>query len=178
VVPIPAHDRASALGSALSAKGSVGGAARTQAESPAAALAEAVAEAQAPPAPPAPITPSRNGASGTHASTTTVDRMLARTSPYETLRLLSVIIFVLGVVASVLVLLGGLAALVFISIYYGQPWVGVGAFVAALGGGAILFILGKALSELVRLWADVGDRSRQMVMLLEEMLTQKNATPL
>ena len=95
--------------------------------------------------------------------------MLARTSPYGTLRLLAAIIFGVGVTVSILVFLGGLAALVLLATS-GQPLLAVGGFIGALVLTVMLFLGSKTASELVRLWADVGDRTRHMAQMLEESL--------
>jgi phage FluMu protein Com len=146
-------------------------------DNPAAALAAAVraeekagsgAESSAGHPAGATPTPARAAAPSRH-STTTVSRMLARTSPYNTLRLLAAIIFGVGVTVSVLVLLGALAALVMLATR-GRPWEAAGVFAGALILAVMLFLGAKTVSELVRLWADVGDRTRHMAQMLEESL--------
>ena len=113
----------------------------------------------------------RNGSS-TRGSGTFIDRMIARTSPYSGLRLLSAIIYGLGIALAALSFLGGVTGLVILSMSV-NPWVGVGAFVGALILTAVIFIVAKAASELLRLWADVGDRMRQMAQMLEESLNRQ-----
>lgn len=138
--------------------------------------AEALAAAAKPPevdegaAAPTP-TPSRTGGVSRHSSTTTVSRMLARTSPYNTLRLLAAVIFGVGIAVSVLAFLGGLGALIVVSMQ-GIPWAGVGIFVGALVLAVMFFLGAKTVSELVRLWADVGDRARHVAQMFEESLNQ------
>lgn len=113
-------------------------------------------------------TPARSGAPSKH-STTTVSRMLARTSPYGTLRLLAAVIFGVGMTVSILMFLAGLGALVLLAPRW-DPWGAVGVFVAALILAVTFFLGAKTASELVRLWADVGDRTRHMAQMLEESL--------
>ena len=138
-------------------------------DDPAAALAAAVAaEGAAAPTP----APARAGGPSKQSSTTTVSRMLARTSPYDTLRLLAAIIFGVGIAVSVLVFLGGLGALVLLATTRDNPWIAVGAFAGALILAPMLFLGAKTASELVRLWADVGDRTRHVAQMLEESLNQ------
>jgi len=113
-------------------------------------------------------TPARIGAPSKH-STTTVSRMLARTSPYGTLRLLAAIIFGVGITVSVLVFLAGLGGLILLATS-GNPWPAVGAFIGSLIVAVMMLLGAKTMSELVRLWADVGDRTRHMAQMLEESL--------
>ena len=135
---------------------------------PAAALAAAVAaEGAAAPTP----APARAGGPSKQSSTT-VSRMLARTSPYDALRLLAAIIFGVGIAVSVLVFLGGLGALILLATTRDNPWIAVGAFAGALILALMLFLGAKMASELARLWADVGDRTRHVAQMLEESLNQ------
>jgi len=146
-------------------------------DNPAAALAAAVraeekagSDAESPAGHPAGATPTpARAAAPSRHSTTTVSRMLARTSPYNTLRLLAAIIFGVGITVSVLVLLGALAALVMLATR-GRPWEAAGVFAGALILAVMLFLGAKTVSELVRLWADVGDRTRHMAQMFEESL--------
>ena len=141
--------------------------------------ATATATATPPPAPAAETSPLpaersssiRNGSS-TRGSGTVIDRMIARSSPYGGLRLLSAIIYGVGIALAVLSFLGGVTGLVILSMSV-NPWVGVGAFVGALILAAIIFIVAKAASELLRLWADVGDRMRHVTQMLEESLNRQ-----
>jgi len=105
-------------------------------------------------------TPSRESA-------TTVDRIFARTSPYRSLRVMAVTVFVLGIGVGALVFLAGLAALIILSMR-GSPQVGVAAFVAGVILAGILIFYGKVLNELLRLAADVGDRTRQITQYIEK----------
>lgn len=117
-------------------------------------------------------TPSRSGSRSSRLANTTVDRMLARTSPYDSLRLMGAVIFGVGITLAVLALLGGLGGLVVLSTA-GSPWAGVGSFIGALVL-AVVFLLGaKTLSELLRLWADVGDRARHMTQMFEDSLNRQ-----
>jgi hypothetical protein len=113
----------------------------------------------------------RNGSS-TRGSGTVIDRMIARTSPYGGLRLLSAIIYGVGIALAALSFLGGVTGLVILSMSV-NPWVGVGTFVGALILTAVIFIAAKAASELLRLWADVGDRMRHVSQMLEESLNRQ-----
>jgi hypothetical protein len=123
------------------------------------------------PSPP-PMTPAP-GVSPSRRSSTTMSRMLARSSPYKTLRLLGVIIFGTGIVVAALVFLGGLAGLIVGSMAGLHPALAVGMFVGALVLAAVVLLVGKATSELIRLWADVGDRARHLTMMFEETLAQQ-----
>jgi energy-coupling factor transporter transmembrane protein EcfT len=117
---------------------------------------------------PKPTPPRKNGTpSPTCPGATTIERLAARASLYDRLRLVAMVIFVVGVVLGVLVFLAGLAGLIVVSMQ-GQPIYGVLGFVAALVAAA-LFVLGaRAVTELLWLAADVGDRTRQIAHFLEE----------
>lgn len=154
VVSIP-DNRAAALAAALKAASP----AKPDAESP----AEAAPEAAATPSP----SRAGGGPSKHSGATTTVSRLLARTSPYGTLRLLAAIIFGVGIAVSVLTFLGGLGALIVLATG-GNPWAAVGVFAGALVLAVAIFLGAKTVSELVRLWADVGDHARHMAQMLEE----------
>jgi len=120
---------------------------------------------------PSPVT--RNSKSSvSRTSVTTIDRMLARTSPYDGLRVLAAVFFGVGVAAGVLIFLVGLAGLAILSVR-GFPLQGVGVFVLGLMIGPFLFLGGKTVGELLRLWADIGDRTRQMAQKLEESLERR-----
>ena len=158
------EDPAAALAAAVKAEER----AKPAVESPAEGLAEKPSAQAADSAAAAVTTPARSGAPSKH-STTTVSRMLAQTSPYGTLRLLAAILFGVGMTVSILVFLGGLAALVLLAMN-GQPLPAVGGFIGALILAVTLFLGAKTVSELLRLWADVGDRTRHMAQMLEESL--------
>ena len=158
------EDPAAALAAAVKAEER----AKPTAESPADVLAEKPSGQAADSAAAAVPTPARSGAPSKH-STATVSRMLARTSPYGTLRLLAAILFGVGMTVSILVFLTGLGALVMLATG-GNPWIAVGVFVGALILTVTLFLGAKTVSELLRLWADVGDRTRHMAQMLEESL--------
>lgn len=166
VIRIPSPDPAAALAAALSSRSAPGGAAVAEVQ---AALQEGPGEGS--PAASEPTPSSRSAAAG-HTSATTIDRMIARTSPYGSLRLMSAIIFGVGVAMAAILLLGGLSGLIIISTRYGQPLIAVGAFVGAVVAALVLFVGAKTASDLVRLWADVGDRARQMAQMLEESLSR------
>jgi len=120
-----------------------------------------------------PSSATRNSKSSvSRTSVTTIDRMLARTSPYDGLRVLAAVFFGVGVAAGVLIFLVGLAGLAIFSVR-GFPLAGVGVFVLGLMIGPFLFLSGKTVGELLRLWADVGDRTRQMAQKLEESLERR-----
>jgi hypothetical protein len=134
-----------------------------------AALKEGPGEESPAAAEPSPTPSSRSS----RASTTTIDRMIARTSPYGSLRLMSAIIFAVGVALAAIVLLGGLAALIVIATSKdGSPLIAVAWFVGAVVAALVLFVGAKTASDLVRLWADVGDRARQVAQMLEESLSR------
>jgi len=121
---------------------------------------------------PSTLTPA-SGPTSSRRSSTTMSRMLARSSPYKTLRLLGVILFIVGVVVSVLVFLGGLVGLIVGSISGVLHWAeAVGIFIAALVAAAVVLVVASAGSELIRLLADVGDRTRQMALLFEDHVSQ------
>ncbi len=128
-----------------------------------------------PPTPASPAslpTPSRtSGASSSRTSATAIDRMLLKKSPYGSLRLLAAVGFGVGVVMAVLAFLGAAVALVLISIG-GQPLVGVGVFAGGLVAALLIFLAAKTAYEVLRLWADVGDRIRQVTHLLEESMNR------
>jgi hypothetical protein len=165
VIRIPSADPTVALAAALSSRSAPGGAAVAEVQ---VVLKEGSGEESRAVAEP---TPSSRSAAG-HTSATTIDRMIARTSPYGSLRLMSAIIFGVGVAMAAILLLGGLAGLIIISTRYGQPLIAVGAFVGAVVAALVLFVGAKTASDLVRLWADVGDRARQMAQMLEESLSR------
>ena len=121
-----------------------------------------------------PPTPRLNGSlSSSRTSATTIDRMLARTSPYKSLRLMAAIVFGAGAVLAALIGVGGLVGLILVSLS-GSPLVGIGVFVGAIAVAAGIFLGAKILSELLGLWADMGDRTRQMAQLLEDSLARRD----
>ncbi len=117
--------------------------------------------------------PSRSGLSQRRSSTT-LSRLAARTSPYRPLRFLAAVVFGMAVTVAVLAFVGGLVGLILLAVS-GSPGVAVIVFVAALVAAAGVLVGGKIVSELLRLWADVGDRTRQMVMILEERAARPEA---
>lgn len=178
VVDIPAaaaavQELAAAVGRAAHAKvGEAGG-------------AEAGTAVATPPAaeraltPPSPglraITPRSNGSlSSSRTSSTTIDRLIARTSPYKSLRLLAAITFGVGVALAVLIAVGGLVGLILVSLggSPGAPLIGVGVFIGAAVVAAGVFLGAKILNEMLGLWADLGDRMRQMTQLMEDSLAR------
>jgi hypothetical protein len=117
-------------------------------------------------------TPSRiGGHSSAMRSATTVDRMLARSSPYNTLRLLAAIHLGVGVAAAILVFLAGLVGMIYWSTT-GNPIGGILAFAGGLVSAGLFILAGKTISELLRLWADVGDRARHTNSLLEDCVNK------
>ena len=107
-------------------------------------------------------------------SATTIERLVARTSPYGLLRLMAPILMGLGVGLGGVVFLVGLASLIVVA-RQGSPLLGIVAFVGGLVVGALLVLGGKILSDLVRLGADLGDKTRFIVQYLEE--AQSRRTP-
>ena len=107
-----------------------------------------------------------NGSSLTR--TTTVDRLVARSSPYKSLRLLAAVAFGVGVVLAVLIALGGLVGLILVSLR-GEPLIGVGVFVGAAVVAAGLFLGARVMNEMLGLLADMGDRMRQTTQILEDL---------
>lgn len=167
VIQIPTADRAAdpaaALAAALAPKAPAGGAHELAGlEAPA-----ATGEESAP--------PNRATPSGSHPSRT-IDRMMARTSPYNSLRLMSAIIFGGGIALVALTFLGGLAALVMLAIS-GNSLIAIGAFVGGLVLAGLIFVAAKTVSDVARLSADVGDRTRQMAQILEELMNRTKGTP-
>jgi phage FluMu protein Com len=116
-------------------------------------------------------TPRSGSGSSSRTSTTTVDRMLARSSPYRTLRLLAAVTFGAGVALALIALVGGLVALVLISTA-GNPLTGVAVFAGALAAALGFFLAAKILNEMLGLWADVGDRMRQMSQTIEDLASR------
>lgn len=88
-------------------------------------------------------------------------------SPYKRVRLLGAVAFAVGVVLGALVFLAGLAGLIVLALQ-GQPFRGVVGFIVSLVGAALVVFGSLATSELMRLAADVGDRTRQMAAYLEQ----------
>jgi len=118
------------------------------------------------------LTPAPARASSRRSSTT-MSRMLARSSPYKTIRLLGVVMFGTGIVVAVLTFLGGLAGLIVGAMAGLHTALAVGVFVGAIVVAAVVLLVSKAASELMRLWADVGDRARHVTMMLEETFAQQ-----
>jgi len=180
VVTFPKADSAADLAEAVRAnkagRSPTADLARALAGGAGAAPAAPTGEPEPEPEPAATPTPGR-GATPSRRSSTTLSRMLARSSPYKTLRLLGVILYGIGIAVSVLTFLGGLAALILLAMS-GQPGPAVGVFIAALVAAAVVLIGAKAGSELMRLLADVGDRTRQMTLLLENRFAQDHANDL
>jgi len=112
-----------------------------------------------------------NATPSSSRSSTLTDRVAWRTSPYQPLRLLATILFGVGIVFAVLLTLGGLTGLVVLAIR-GNEWAGVGVFVGSLMAAIALVLGAKAVSELLRVWADVGDRMRQMTHMLDEWVNR------
>jgi hypothetical protein len=109
-------------------------------------------------------------------SVTTIERMVARTSPYRSVRILAAICFAVGVALAILDFIGGLAALILVAMQ-GHPWIGVAAFVGALVLAGLMFLAGKVLSDLARLAADVGDETRRMTQWMEQHLNHSKDKP-
>jgi len=105
-------------------------------------------------------------------SATTIDRLVARTSPYGRLRLMAPILLGLGIGLGGVVFLVGLASLIVVA-RRGSPLLGVVAFVGGLLVAALLVLGGKILSDLVRLGADLGDKTRFIVQYLEDVQSRR-----
>jgi hypothetical protein len=148
---------------AVAAHAAVGGPAATgvAVDAPLKLMAEAVESPSA--------TPSRLGghSSAFHSSATTVDRMLARTSPYGTLRVLAVVHFGVGIAIGIHMFGGGLVGLIILSMS-AMPLQGILVFIGGLVMGLLSILVGRTISEVLRLCADVGDRARQSAALLED----------
>lgn len=175
VAGAPVQELAVALG--RSAQGKVGEAGAAETTNLATAVATPPAAEQALTPPTSSLratTPRLNGSlSSSRTSATTVDRMLARTSPYKGLRLMATIVFGVGATLAVLVAVGGLVGLILVSLS-DNPLIGVGVFIGAGLVGAGIFLGAKVLNEVLGLWADVGDRMRQTSQLLEDLLARKD----
>jgi hypothetical protein len=130
-------------------------------ESPAGAAARAVAA----------LGRSATPSPQSRTSVTTIERLAARTSPYGRLRVMGTLIFALGIVLGVIIFLLGLAALILVSMR-GWPLAGVGVFVAGLLVAGVLFLAAKVAADFIRLGADLGDRTRQIALYLEETARQ------
>jgi len=111
--------------------------------------------------------------SASRASATTIDRLVAQTSPYGSVRLWAVIVLGVGIAAAVLCFVAGLVALVLLSMR-GHPIEGVLSFVAGLVLAVALFLSGRVSNAMMRLAADVGDRTRQTAQAIEEFLNRQN----
>lgn len=119
----------------------------------------------------APTPRSNSSLSATRA--TTIDRLLGRRSPYKGLRLMGAVAFGLGATLAVLLFLGGLVSLILVSMA-GNPLLGAGVFLGAIVVGGAVFLGARILNEMLSLWADLGDRMRQMTQLLEDSLARKD----
>jgi hypothetical protein len=108
-------------------------------------------------------------ASKTQTSVTTIDRMIAKSSRYTTLRVLAAVCFVAGLGLGILVFLGGATGLVILSIT-GRAPAGVGVFVLSLMLAGVAFLAGKVMADLLRVAADVGDETRRIHQMLDEHL--------
>jgi len=129
------------------------------------------AEASLPPS----LTPA-SGWTPSRRSSTTMSRMLARNSPYKALRLLGVIIFIVSMVVGALVFVGGLVGLIVgVRMQALHPVAGVAVFLGGLVAAAATVLAGWAASELVHLWADVGDRTRHLTMMFEDTFVRQQA---
>lgn len=113
----------------------------------------------------------RNGSRSSTHSTTAVGRLMSRTSPYGMIRTLASAVFGVGIALAVLVFLGGLTALIVLSVG-GRPLIGVASFVGGLVLAGLLLLWTRMINEVLRLWADVGDRMRQMTAMLEDSLNR------
>jgi phage FluMu protein Com len=123
-----------------------------------------------------PPTPDRsslrsNSRSGSSRSSTTIERIIAKTSPYGSLRTLASVAFGVGLLLTVLVFFGGVATMLVLAID-GKPVLGIGIFGGALVVAALLGVGSKAAHDVIRLLADIGDRSRQMSTMLEDLLNR------
>jgi len=148
-------------GSGAGPEGALASLAQSVAETtPAGAGAAEAAPAGGPAAAPTPST--------AKTSVTTIGRMLARTSPYRSLRLMAAVCFAAGAGLAVLVFIAGLAMLV-IAATAGRPWVGVAAFLGAIFLAGLVVLVAKVAGDLLRLAADVGDETRRSAQILEEL---------
>jgi phage FluMu protein Com len=108
-------------------------------------------------------------ASKTKTSVTTIDRMMAKTSRYTTLRVLAAVCFVVGLGVAILIFLGGATGLVILSIQ-GHALPGVGVFVLSLVLAGVAFLAAKVAGDILRVAADVGDETRRIHQMLDEHL--------
>lgn len=175
VMDIPAlaaavHDVAASSGRPVHARvGEAGGAAA------AAAVATPPAAEQALTPPLAGLRAPTPRSSGSLSSTraTTIDRLVARRSPYKGLRLIAAVTFGLGATLAVLLFLGGLVSLILVSMA-GRPEIGAGVFLGSVVVAGAVFLGARILNEMLSLLADLGDRMRQMTQLLEDSLARKD----
>jgi len=79
----------------------------------------------------------------------------------------------IGVVLAGVLFLGGLVSLILVSMA-GWPLIGAGAFVGAVALAGGIFLGARILNGMLLLWADLGDRMRQMTQLLEDSLVRKD----
>jgi hypothetical protein len=163
VVPIPAL--AATIGGPTGGPDAASAAPAAPEEAPLHFLAETI---EAPSS-----TPSRiGGHSSTMHAATTVDRLLARSSPYSRIRLLAAIHFGVGIVVAILLFLAGMVGMIFLSTS-GTPVQGVLVFAGGLILAGLTLLGSITLSEMLRLWADVGDRARSSTALLEDFVNKK-----
>jgi hypothetical protein len=81
----------------------------------------------------------------------------------------------MGIVIGALVFVGGLVGLILgASTGALHPAAAVGLFVAAVVVAGVVLVLGKALSELIRLLADMGDRTRHVTLMIEDTFAQNH----
>jgi hypothetical protein len=102
---------------------------------------------------------------------TTIERMLIKTSPYGTLRTLAAVSLGVGAILAALAFLGGLVTMLVLAIN-GSPGLGIAIFGGGLVASILLGIGAKILYEVLRLLADVGDRSRQSTLMLDDLLNR------
>jgi hypothetical protein len=77
------------------------------------------------------------------------------------------------VVLAILMLLGGVVGLILVSMA-GRPEIGAGVFIGAIALAAGVLLGARILNETLSLWADLGDRMRQLTQLMEESLARKD----
>jgi len=143
--------------------------------SPATAVATPLYAEQAPTPPDSglrAVTPRSNGStSSTRTSPTTINRLIARSSPYKSLRLLAAVVFGAGAGLAVMVFVAGVVALILVSMA-GRPEIGAGVFIGAIALAAGIFLGARILNGMLLLWADMGDRMRQLTQLMEDSLAR------
>jgi hypothetical protein len=105
--------------------------------------------------------------------TSAIERLIAKTSPYTPLRNLASAVLGVGITLSVFLVLGGLAAMLFLAVGGAlEIWIAIAIFVGSVFAAILLGMAAKVTHAILRLGADLGDRVRHTAMLMEDMLNR------